>query len=116
MTEYKSCVLCNRKCGIDRASTRGRCGVGSEIRVSRAALHFWEEPIISGERGSGTIFFSGCSLGCIYCQNRAISQAPTGEKADSIRLREMMEDLVAQGAENIDLVTPTHFLPTLCLR
>ena len=113
MTEYKSCVLCNRKCGIDRASTRGRCGVGSEIRVSRAALHFWEEPIISGERGSGTIFFSGCSLGCIYCQNREISRGESGLIISEKRLSEIMLELEGQGAHNINFVTPTHYAPSI---
>ena len=112
--DYTNCNLCPRECGVNRAAGEtGFCGCPDAALVAKRMLHHWEEPALAGMGGSGAIFFGGCTLGCIYCQNRAISQAPTGEKADSVRLREMMEDLVAQGAENIDLVTPTHFLPTL---
>ena len=112
--DYTNCHLCPRECGVNRtAGETGFCGCPDAALVAKRMLHHWEEPALAGKGGSGAIFFGGCTLGCIYCQNRAISQAPAGEKADSIRLREMMEDLVAQGAENIDLVTPTHFLPTL---
>lgn len=112
--DYTNCKLCPRECGVDRtAGETGFCGCPDTALVAKRMLHRWEEPALAGSGGSGAIFFGGCTLGCIYCQNKAISQAPTGEKADSSRLREMMEDLIAQGAENIDLVTPTHFLPTL---
>lgn len=112
--DYTNCKLCPRECGVDRtAGETGFCGCPDTALVAKRMLHRWEEPALAGSGGSGAIFFGGCTLGCIYCQNKAISQAPTGENADCIRLREMMEDLVAQGAENIDLVTPTHFLPTL---
>jgi putative pyruvate formate lyase activating enzyme len=76
-------------------------------------LHKWEEPALAGEKGSGAIFFGGCTMGCVYCQNRAISGGPVGKPVSGTELRAMMEDLIAQGAENIDLVTPTHFLPTI---
>ena len=81
--------------------------------VAKAMLHQWEEPVLAGSGGSGAIFFGGCTLGCKYCQNRAISGAPVGKKMDSAALRRLMEELIAQGAENIDLVTPTHYLPTI---
>ena len=111
---YKSCTLCARACGVDRARGEiGFCKSGDTPRISRADLHFWEEPIISGERGSGTIFFSGCSLGCVYCQNRDISRAPVGEEADANRLADRMLALRDKGAHNINFVTPTHFAPTV---
>ena len=112
--DYKNCTLCPRECGVDRtAGERGFCGCPDTALVAKTMIHKWEEPALAGNGGSGAIFFGGCTLGCIYCQNRAISKAPVGEKADSKRLRQMMEDLIAQGAENIDLVTPTQFLPTI---
>lgn len=111
---YRQCALCARRCGVDRASgNAGYCRMGDVAVVSRAALHFWEEPPISGTRGSGTIFFSGCSLGCVYCQNREISRGDVGVPADSERLSEIMLDLKKQGAHNINLVTPTHFIPSI---
>lgn len=111
---YEKCTLCPRKCGVDR--TRGElgfCRCPDTAVVDRTMLHKWEEPVLAGNGGSGAIFFGGCTLGCRYCQNAAISRTPVGERADSRRLRELMEELIAQGAENIDLVTPTQFLPTL---
>ena len=81
--------------------------------VAKTMLHKWEEPALAGSGGSGAIFFGGCTLGCVYCQNRAISGGPVGTPADSKQLRQMMEDLITQGAENIDLVTPSHYLPTI---
>ncbi len=111
---YVNCNLCPRGCGIDR--TRGQtgfCGCGDKALVAKAMLHKWEEPVLAGEGGSGAIFFGGCTLRCSYCQNRAISTCATGQPVDGAGLRKIMEDLIAQGAENIDLVTPTHFLPTL---
>ena len=112
--DYSFCRLCPRQCCVDRtASERGFCGGGDKARVAKTMLHHWEEPVLAGSGGSGAVFFGGCTLGCIYCQNRAISAAPTGTEVDAKALRGMMEDLIARGADNIDLVTPTHFLPTV---
>lgn len=112
--EYSECRICARSCGVDRnAGERGFCGVTSELCLSRAALHMWEEPIISGTRGSGTIFFSGCSLGCVFCQNREISRGESGRTVSDSRLTEIMLELEGQGAHNINLVTPTHYAPTI---
>ena len=109
---YKTCRLCARECGANRtAGQRGYCKMTDELVVVRAALHMWEEPIISGERGSGTVFFSGCSLGCIYCQNREISGGRSGIVIDSERLCEIFLELSSYGAHNINLVTPTHYVP-----
>ena len=111
---YVNCKLCSRECSVDRtAGQTGYCGGGSTALVAKAMVHKWEEPILAGDGGSGAIFFGGCTLGCSYCQNRAISQKPTGRPVDSQELRTIMEDLIARGAENIDLVTPTHYLPTI---
>ena len=104
------CEICPRVCGVDRgAGELGFCGVGGEIRVARAALHPFEEPCISGTRGSGTVFFSGCSLRCAFCQNRAISREEIGRAVTPYELFEIFFDLERQGAHNINLVTPTHF-------
>lgn len=112
--DYVNCNLCPRQCGVDRtAGEFGFCRCPDTALVAKAMLHKWEEPVLAGEGGSGAIFFGGCTLGCRYCQNRAISNAPTGKPMNSRQLRELMEDLVRQGAENIDLVTPTQFLPTI---
>ena len=109
---YKSCTLCARNCRVDRdCGKAGFCHSTSKLKLSRAALHFWEEPCISGSRGSGTIFFSGCSLGCIYCQNKEISRGNCGIEADTKRLSEIMLELEQNGAHNVNLVTPTHFVP-----
>ena len=114
MTDYRSCRLCPRQCGVDRtAGERGFCGCGHQALVAKTMLHSWEEPVLTGSGKSGAIFFGGCTLGCRYCQNRAISGGPTGKAVDSPELRRLMEELIAQGADNIDLVTPTHFLPTV---
>ncbi len=111
---YKKCNLCARGCGVDRTlGVHGFCGVGAELKVARASLHMWEEPLISGSNGSGTIFFSGCSLGCIYCQNRAISHAYAGEIITVERLADIMTELMNDGAHNINLVTPTHYAPSI---
>lgn len=110
--KYKACRLCARHCGVDRTEgERGYCASSDKIRVARASLHQWEEPVISGERGSGTIFFSGCSLGCIYCQNREISRGNTGKEITERRLSEIMLELMHNGAHNINFVTPTHYAP-----
>ena len=110
---YEACTLCPRKCGVDRSKTVGFCGCGNTALVAKTMIHKWEEPALAGSGGSGAIFFGGCTLGCSYCQNRAISTCAVGVPTDSRGLRQIMEDLIAQGAENIDLVTPTHFLPTI---
>lgn len=110
---YKKCNLCARRCGVDRTVSAGYCRMKNEIYLSRAALHFWEEPPISGERGSGAIFFSGCSLSCIYCQNREISRGRAGKVVTVERLCEIMLDLQRHGAHNINFVTPTHYIPSV---
>ena len=111
--EYESCHLCHRSCGINRYEKNGYCGVSTDIYVARAALHKWEEPPISGERGSGTIFFSGCSLGCVFCQNREISRGISGKRISVENLAETMLKLQKDGAHNINLVTPTHYVPSI---
>ena len=112
--DYKNCALCPRACGVDcTAGQVGFCGGSDTALVAKTMLHKWEEPALAGSGGSGAIFFGGCTLGCKYCQNRAISGKPVGKTVDSIGLRAMMEQLIADGAENIDLVTPTHYLPTI---
>ena len=108
MEAYNSCHLCPRACGVDRTlGERGRCGVSATLTLARAMLHHWEEPCISGDKGSGTIFFSGCPLGCIYCQNRPIATARVGKEVPDGRLEEIFWELEAQGAHNINLVTAT---------
>lgn len=112
VSAYDACELCPRRCHVRRSQGRpGRCGMTSELRVARSALHFWEEPPISGERGSGAIFFSGCPLGCVFCQNHEISGEGFGVPVSAGRLAQMMLELEAQGALNINLVTPLHFSP-----
>lgn len=109
------CRLCPRECGADRmAGKRGRCGVSWKLRVARAALHMWEEPCISGREGSGAVFFSGCPLGCVYCQNREISHGERGEEISVERLGEIFLELQRQKANNINLVTAGHYLPQVC--
>ena len=111
---YVNCKLCPRECGVDRTKGEtGYCGGTDTALVAKTMLHKWEEPVLAGNGGSGAIFFGGCTLGCRYCQNCAISKTPVGTPADSLELRKIMEELIAQGAENIDLVTPTHYLPTI---
>ncbi len=111
MLSLDKCLLCPRKCGVDRRSGQtGFCGVsGDKIYGARAALHFWEEPCISGKNGAGTVFFSGCNLRCVYCQNYSISNAETGRAVTVERLSDIFIELMEKGAENIDLVTPTHY-------
>ncbi len=107
------CNICPRKCNAERLplaeNGEGFCGLGGASKIARAALHFWEEPPISGENGSGTVFFSGCNLGCIFCQNKKISRGRFGKTVTPERLREIYEELIDKGAHNINLVTPTHF-------
>ena len=111
---YVNCNLCPRECYVNReAGERGYCRCPGTAMVAKTMIHKWEEPALAGVGGSGAIFFGGCTLGCKYCQNYAISGGPAGTPADSAALRQMMEDLIAQGAENIDLVTPTQYLPTI---
>lgn len=112
--EYTACALCAHKCLVDRTRGElGRCRMSSTLRVSRIALHPWEEPPISGKHGSGTVFFVGCSLGCVYCQNRRISRGEGGEAMTPDALADRMLALEAMGAANINLVTPTHFVPSI---
>lgn len=111
-TMLKECHLCPRNCGVDRlAGQKGFCGVDAGIMVARAALHMWEEPCISGKEGSGAVFFSGCSLGCAFCQNRTISKGQSGKVITVEHLAELFLNLQAQKANNINLVTAGHFLP-----
>ena len=113
MTNH-NCTLCPRMCGADRAAGEtGFCRCPAEAVVAKTMLHQWEEPALSPNGRSGAIFFGGCSLGCLYCQNHAISGSPVGTRTDGAGLRQMMEDLIALGAENIDLVTPGQYLPTV---
>ena len=110
MLTIHSCNLCPRQCGVDRRRQAGYCGVkGETVRVGRASLHLWEEPVISGENGSGTIFFAGCTLGCPYCQNYSLSHGCTGKDITVYDLAKVMLSLQRQGAHNINLVTPTHY-------
>lgn len=111
MNCYKGCTLCPRHCGVDRYKTTGYCGEGATLRAAKAYLHMWEEPCISGTKGSGTVFFSGCNLKCVYCQNSEIARRGAGYKIDSPRLAEIFLKLQDRGANNINLVTPTHFVP-----
>lgn len=112
--DYTACRLCPRGCGVDRTQGQlGACRMPGKLRVAKAMLHYWEEPALAGAGGSGAIFFSGCNLGCVYCQNREISHGGLGREITSRELRQIMEDLISQGAENIDLVTPSHFLPDI---
>ena len=111
---YESCNLCPRKCGVDRtAGQKGFCGMSDQLKIARAAAHYWEEPVISGSFGSGTVFFSGCTLGCAFCQNTEISHEHRGKEISSARLRELFEQLIDEGVQNINLVTATHFLPSV---
>lgn len=107
------CSLCPRKCNVDRKLNVGYCCSGENIKIARAALHYWEEPCISGASGSGTIFFTGCSLGCIFCQNREISRGQGGLEVPEERLVDIMFELKEKGANNINLVTPDHFAPAI---
>lgn len=107
------CHLCPRECGVDRSVKKGYCGMGENPRLARAALHFWEEPCISGTQGSGTVFFSGCTLRCAYCQNYSISHQGEGKEISVSRLADIFRMLEDQGAHNINLVTATPFIPAV---
>lgn len=114
MNKYENCLLCPRKCGTNRRTGQtGVCGVSSEIKVARAALHYWEEPCISGKRGSGAVFFSGCSLHCVFCQNREISDGKEGKVISKERLSDIFMELADKGANNINLVTPGQYIPDI---
>lgn len=111
MTPFpEGCTLCPKRCGVDRIDKLGACGETAEVRCARSALHYWEEPPISGDSGSGTVFFSGCALHCVYCQNQPISTGEVGKRVTVERLAEMFAEQQARGALNINLVTPTHFV------
>ena len=111
---YRNCTLCPRFCSVDRTSGKlGFCGVPSTLRIARASLHAWEEPCISGEGGSGTVFFSGCGLRCVFCQNREIALAESGHEITVERLADIFDELWAQGAENLNLVTATQYTPSV---
>ena len=111
---HKKCTLCPRNCAVDREKgERGICGQTNEVKVARAALHFWEEPCISGKEGSGTVFFSGCSLHCVFCQNEEIANGTIGKVITIERLAEIFLELQEKGANNINLVTPGHFIPQI---
>lgn len=114
MLSYAHCTLCPRRCGVDR--TRGQlgfCKMPGQIHAARAGVHYWEEPVISGSFGSGAVFFSGCTLKCAFCQNYDISQENFGKPMTSAELRAAFERLLDEGVQNINLVTPTHFLPDI---
>lgn len=110
---YNKCNLCPRSCNINRNNEFGVCKSSSKVKIARAALHYYEEPSISGNNGSGTIFFSGCNLKCCYCQNKEISHDNFGKEITVERLSEIMLELEKKKANNINLVTPTHFIPSI---
>jgi len=114
MLSYTHCTLCPRRCGVDR--TRGQlgfCKMPGQVHAARAGVHYWEEPVISGSYGSGAVFFSGCTLRCAFCQNGVISQENFGKPLSPAELRAAFERLIDEGCQNINLVTPTHFLPSI---
>lgn len=114
MNPLEQCKLCPRSCGSNRAAGQtGYCGMSAEVKVARASIHMWEEPCISGTNGSGTVFFTGCPLKCVYCQNRTIAIGSTGERISIERLSEIFIELQEKGAHNINLVTPTHYVPQI---
>ena len=108
---YRRCTLCPRRCAVNRERDRGACGESAVMRVARAALHFWEEPCLSGSAGSGAVFFSGCGLRCLYCQNYGIAHQNHGKEIDVQRLSEIFLELMAKGAVNLNLVTAVQFVP-----
>ena len=109
----KDCILCPRNCHVDRTKTLGYCGANDKLTIARYSLHFWEEPCISGIKGSGTIFFTYCNLQCLFCQNYEISKKHIGKEITIEKFSEICLDLQNQGALNINLVTPTHFVPLI---
>ena len=108
---YRNCTLCPRMCRVDRTRTPGFCGCRDQLTAARAALHQWEEPCISGTSGSGTVFFTGCTLRCCFCQNFSISQEGFGRELSASQLARIFLSLQDKGAHNLNLVTPSHFLP-----
>lgn len=114
MEEMKCCTICPRMCGADRTSGQtGYCGMPSQLMAARASLHMWEEPCISGREGSGTVFFSGCNMGCVFCQNGNIADGSVAREITAERLAEIFLELQEKGANNINLVTPTHYVPQI---
>ena len=113
MEILKNCCLCPRKCGINRYEQKGYCGANNKLKIAHYSLHMWEEPVISGDTGSGTIFFSNCNMKCMYCQNKKISLDGYGKYTSLKRLEEIMMELQEKGANNINLVTPTHYVPQI---
>ena len=114
MKLLENCKLCPRQCGVDRnTGVNGYCGMTAEVKIARASLHMWEEPCISGTNGSGTVFFTGCPMKCVFCQNRQIAIGSTGMKVSIKRLAEIFLELQKKGAHNINLVTPTHYVPQI---
>ena len=114
MLTYQNCTLCPRKCGVDRTKgVRGFCQMPDRLLAAKAMLHYGEEPVIGGKDGTGAVFFSGCTLRCTFCQNAEISETGFGRVISPEKLREIFEALIEQGAKSIDLVTPTHFLPSI---
>ncbi len=109
----EGCTLCPRQCKVDRAVNAGYCGVGKKVKVARAAKHMWEEPCISGTNGSGTVFFTGCTLGCVFCQNREISREGFGKELTERQLADVFSRLENQAVHNLNLVTPCHFTPQI---
>lgn len=107
------CAVCPRKCFADRKTETGICGVKEDFKIARAMPHFWEEPCISGENGSGTVFFSGCNLGCVFCQNYDVSHRAYGKDVSDVQLMKIFDSLIEKGVHNINLVTPTHYAPRL---
>ena len=115
MNSYENCRLCPRACGVNRSERKGFCGESSVLRAARASLHMWEEPPLSGKTGSGTVFFSGCNLGCIFCQNHEIAHENKGVEISPERLAEIFLELQEKGAANVNLVTAVHFTPHIIL-
>lgn len=107
------CSICPRNCGADRSENTGICGAGDKIKIARAAPHCWEEPCLSGENGSGTVFFSGCNLGCVFCQNYDVSHRAYGAEVSDIQLMRTFDKLIEKGVHNLNLVTPSHYVPQL---
>ena len=114
MLSYQNCNLCPRRCGADRTNGQlGFCRQPDKIYAARAVAHYWEEPVISGSFGSGAVFFTGCTLKCLFCQNGVISQENLGKEISTAHLQEIFLKLIDDGVQNINLVTPTHFLPSI---
>lgn len=113
MLDITNCNLCPRRCGVNRTKRVGFCGAGEKVRIALVSLHQWEEPCLVGAKGAGTVFFSYCSLRCVYCQNHAISHGGQGVEVTTERLAEIFLEQQARGAATLDLVTPTHYVPQI---